>query len=651
MCGIAGFVNLQCNYDNAEQLIDSMCKVIRHRGPDDQGTWVGDGVALGMRRLSIIDLAGGHQPIFNEDKNILIVFNGEIYNYQELRQGLRERGHTFSTNADTEAIIHAYEEYGDDCVKHLRGMFTFAIWDIKRQRLLAARDRFGKKPLNYYWDGQRLIFGSEIKSILEADIPREINPIALDEYLVYRYVPAPNTLFKNIMKVPAGNILVYETGQVYTKQYWDLPFTSDSQDDEATATERIKALLKDAIQVRLMSEVPLGAFLSGGVDSSIVVGMMSEMMSQPVKTFSIGFEEDEFNELPYARKVAKHFGTDHHEFFVKSDLITVLPQLVWAYDEPFADSSMLPTYYVSKLAREHVTVVLTGDGGDEIFGGYQQYKREYNIYKIPALVRALMGRASILMPDGMRGKRRMGTWRKHYGVRSIEASMVFPLAQRPEMYSEDFFSQVCDHNPMERHMELYRQVERLDPTARMQYVDTRTYLTDDILVKVDKASMFNSIETRAPLLDQHLVEYAATLQPELRIHQGQTKYLLKKIAAEMIPSEVLARPKHGFAVPLTKWFSGDMTGFAHDILSSQRARERGIFRPEFVNELLNTKIDNMAPDLQAHHGSAIWTLLCLELWFQTYMDTQGDTHGDDASANGSSIHARPSKSTQITNNR
>src|SRR5581483_3251841 len=279
MCGIAGFIDLERSQDSAEQLIDSMCKVIRHRGPDDQGTWVGDGVALGMRRLSIIDLAGGHQPIFNEDKNILIVFNGEIYNYQELRQGLRERGHTFSTNADTEAIIHAYEEYGDDCVKHLRGMFTFAIWDIKRQRLLAARDRFGKKPLNYYWDGQRLIFGSEIKSILEADIPREINPIALDEYLVYRYVPAPNTLFKNIMKVPAGNILVYENGQVYTKQYWDLPFTSDSQDDEATATERIKALLKDAIQVRLMSEVPLGAFLSGGVDSSIVVGMMSEMMS------------------------------------------------------------------------------------------------------------------------------------------------------------------------------------------------------------------------------------------------------------------------------------------------------------------------------------------------------------------------------------
>src|SRR5713226_4298954 len=322
MCGIAGFIDVERNRDNAERLIDRMCKVIRHRGPDDQGVWVGDGIALGVRRLSIIDLAGGHQPMFNEDQSVLVVFNGEIYNYRELQKALLECGHHFSTNSDTEVLVHAYEEYGDNCVKQLRGMFTFAIWDKKRQRLLAARDRFGKKPLHYYWDGQRLVFGSEIKSILEANIPREINATALDEYLVYGCVPTPNTLFKDVWKLPAAHLLIYENGQISTKRYWELPFTPTCQDDEATAVERTRVLLKEAVQVRLMSEVPLGAFLSGGVDSSLVVGLISSVMSQPVKTFSIGFEEDDYTELPYARQVARHFGTDHHASFVRPELVS-----------------------------------------------------------------------------------------------------------------------------------------------------------------------------------------------------------------------------------------------------------------------------------------------------------------------------------------
>src|SRR5438067_6861381 len=426
MCGIAGFIDVERSRDNAEQLIDRMCRVIRHRGPDDQGVWVDDGVALGMRRLSIIDLAGGHQPIFNEDQSILVVLNGEIYNYRELQKELQERGHHFRTNSDTEAIVHAYEEYGDDCVKHLRGMFTFAIWDRNRQRLLAARDRFGKKPLNYYWDGQRLVFGSEIKSILEAGIPREINPIALDEYLIYRYVPTPNTLFKDVWKLPAAHILIYENGQISTKRYWELSFAPTCQDDEATAIERTRALLTEAVQVRLMSEVPLGAFLSGGIDSSILVGLMSSMMSQPVKTFSIGFEEDDFSELPYARQIAQHFGTDHHEFFVRPDLISILPELAWAYDEPFADSSMLPTYYVSKLAREHVTVVLTGDGGDEIFAGYKHYQREYRINRIPLLLRLLLGCPGMLMPYGIPGRTRLRNMSRDLASRFTHSSMPFP---------------------------------------------------------------------------------------------------------------------------------------------------------------------------------------------------------------------------------
>jgi asparagine synthase (glutamine-hydrolysing) len=594
-----------------------MCQVIRHRGPDDQGTWVGDGVALGMRRLSIIDLVGGHQPIFNEDHSILVVFNGEIYNYQDLHQDLQGRGHHFRTQSDTEAIVHAYEEYGDECVKHLRGMFTFALWDRKRHRLLAARDRFGKKPLNYYWDGQRLIFGSEIKSILEAGIPREINHIALDEYLVYAYVPTPNTLFQNVMKVPPAHILIYEDGHVKTERYWDLSFEPTCKDDEATAVERTWALLKDAVQVRLMSEVPLGAFLSGGVDSSVVVGLMSQMMSQPVKTFSIGFEEEDFTELPYARQVAKHFGTDHHEFFVKSDLISVLPQLVWAYDEPFGDSSMLPTYYVSKLAREHVTVVLTGDGGDEIFGGYDHYQREYSVNRIPPFIRSLLAHGSLLIPNGMRGKNRFGNMRYDVATRCVRILSPFPQGSRPTLYTQEYFASVCDHDPYVRYLSKYSEVSHLDMLAQLQHVDVQIYLPDDILVKVDKASMLNSLETRAPMLDQHLAEYVASLDPSLRIRNGKLKYLLKQVAKDLLPAEILARPKQGFGVPIKHWFRNNLTNYAFELLDSPRARQRSIFNPQFIRKLLQ---DHARTPL-VNHSSAIWRLICLELWFQTYMDT------------------------------
>src|SRR5229473_1666050 len=634
MCGIAGFIGIQRSRDHSERLIDSMCKVIRHRGPDDQGVWVGDGAALGMRRLSIIDLAGGHQPIFNEDQSILIVFNGEIYNYRELGKELQERGHRFTTNSDTEVIVHAYEEYGDDCVKHLRGMFTFAIWDRKHQRLLAARDRFGKKPLNYYWDGQRLIFGSEIKSILEAGIPRAVNDIALDEYLVYHCVPAPNTLFKGVMKLPAAHILVYENGQISTKRYWELPFTSTCQDDEETAIERTRALLKDAVEVRLMSEVPLGAFLSGGIDSSIVVGLMSSMMSQPVKTFSIGFEEDDFSELPYARQVAKHFGTDHHEFFVRPELISVLPQLVWAYDEPFSDASMLPTYYVSKLAREHVTVVLTGDGGDEIFGGYTPYRREWLISRIPPMLRSLLGFGSRFMPDGMRGKNRLGSLLRDLPTRTVRSQMLFAPDSRSSMYSPGYFAQVRDHNPYERLISEFRAVSDLDVTAQLQYVDVRAYLANDILVKVDKASMFNSLETRAPMLDQYLVEYVASLPSTIRMRNGVLKYLLKRVAADLLPAEILTRGKQGFGVPIKHWFRGDLNGYAYELLLSPRAQQRGIFNPAFVRNLLQAH----ARTTLVNHSSAIWALLCLELWFQIYMDEP-------------SRDVKQTMQTQITSNR
>ena len=616
MCGIAGFVDVERDREHAVELIDRMCRVIRHRGPDDQGTWAGDGAALGMRRLAIIDLSGGHQPIFNEDKSVLVVFNGEIYNYRELQKELQERGHCFNTKSDTEAIVHAYEEYGDDCVKHLRGMFTFALWDRKRQRLLAARDRFGKKPLNYYWDGSRLFFGSEIKSLLEAGIPREINAIALDEYLAYHYVPTPHTLFKDVFKVPAAHILVYEHGNAYTKRYWELPFTPICRDDEATAIERTRTMLKEAVEVRLMSEVPLGAFLSGGVDSSTVVGLMSQLMSQPVKTFSIGFEEDDFSELVYARQVAKQFGTEHHEFIVRPDLVSVLPQLAWAYDEPFADSSMLPTYYVSKLAREYVTVVLTGDGGDEVFGGYSRYEREMTINRIPSFARSLLGYGSTLMPEGMRGKQRLATMRQGLATRYAQIFSPFSMHVRPAMYSADFFQLVGVHNPYASLIGQFNEVAHLDTISQLQYVDVRTYLTDDILVKIDKASMFNSLEIRAPLLDQCLAEYVTSLPSTITNRNGVLKSLLKKAVADLLPAEILQRPKQGFIVPIKHWFRGDLTNYALELLDSAQARQRGIFRPEFVRNLLQAH----ASTKLVNHSDTIWALLCLELWFQTYMD-------------------------------
>jgi asparagine synthase (glutamine-hydrolysing) len=618
MCGIAGFIDEERDSQSAEQLIENMCRVIRHRGPDEQGIWVGDGAALGMRRLSIIDLATGQQPIFNEDRSILIVFNGEIYNYQELQGELEKRGHRFRTKCDTETILHAYEEYGDDCVKHLRGMFAFALWDRKRRRLLAARDRFGEKPLNYYWDGQRLIFGSEIKSLLEAGIPRIVNAPALDDYLVYRYVPAPNTLFKGVMKLPAAHILIYEDGHIRTQRYWELPFTPTCQDNEGTAIERTRTLLREAVQIRLMSEVPLGAFLSGGVDSSIVVGLMSSLLPRPVKTFSIGFEEDEYSELPYARQIAQHFSTDHHEFIVRPDLLTVLPEVVWAFDEPFADDSLLPTYYVSKLAREHVAVVLTGDGGDEIFAGYKHYEQEYQLNRIPSVARSLLARAACLLPDGTRGKQGLINLGSDLEARWLQSISLFPSPARSLLYSQDFLAQVCDHDPYRWFKGRVAATAHLDVPTRQQYVDVQTYLADDILVKVDKASMFNSLETRAPLLDHFLAEYVSSLPSSLRMRNGVLKSLLKKAARDLLPTQILARPKQGFSTPLKYWFRRDLTGYAHDLLGSARVQQRGIFEPQFIQGLLQRLTASEAGGWNA--SKAVWALLCLELWFQAYMD-------------------------------
>jgi asparagine synthase (glutamine-hydrolysing) len=616
MCGIAGFIDQGQGDEQAAELIDEMCRVIRHRGPDDQGTWVEAGVALGMRRLSIIDVAGGHQPIFNEDGSIGVVFNGEIYNYQELQVQLRARGHRFRTDADTEVIVHAYEEYGDDCAQHLRGMFVFALWDGRRERLLAARDRFGKKPFNYYWDGTRLIFGSEIKSILQAGIRRDINPIALDEYLAYGYVPSPLTIFQDVYKLPAAHILTYEQGQVKTRRYWELSFAPTCGDDEETAIERTRALLKEAVRIRLMSEVPLGAFLSGGIDSSIVVGLMSEEMSQPVKTFSIGFAEDGYNELPYARQVAEQFGTEHHEYLVEPKLIEVLPELVWAYDEPFADSSMLPTYYVSKLAREQVTVALSGDGGDEIFGGYRNYRYEAILAALPGPARLAGGLLGPLLPDRLRAKTRVSGMNRDLASRAVDMNLHFATVSRDRLYTPGFYCQVEDHDPRRRQLDLFAGTESLNAIARLQKADVEMWLPDDILTKVDKASMLNSLETRAPLLDQELAAYVASLPANVRTRAGTLKYLLKRVAGTILPAEVMQRRKQGFAMPVEDWFRCELAAYSRELLDSPRLYGRGIFQPAAIRGLL----DEHARASRARTDRQIWALVCLELWFQTYLD-------------------------------
>jgi asparagine synthase (glutamine-hydrolysing) len=617
MCGIAGCIYPRHGSIDAAELIARMCQALRHRGPDDQGTWIEDGIALGARRLAIIDLVGGQQPVFNEDRNVVVVNNGEIYNYRELRRELQARGHRFRTESDTESIVHAYEEYGDECVQHLRGMFAFALWDHRRQRLLAARDRFGKKPLHYYWNGTVLVFGSEIKAILEADVPRIINPAALDEYLTYGYILTPHTLFQGITKLPAGHLLVYESGQVALRRYWELSFAPNCRDSEAVARERVRALLTEAVQIRLVSEVPLGAFLSGGIDSSLVVALMSRSMEQPVKTFSIGFEEDAYSELPYARQVARRFGTDHHEFVVRPDLVAVLPDLIQAYDEPFADSSMLPTYYVSKLAREHVTVVLTGDGGDELFGGYQRYRREMLFQHVPLPLRLLLGHGSRLLPDTVRGKKRLRNMLNDSITRYVQFTTLFSDEMRPSLYQQDYLAaSLSDHLPYERLFREFRAVPTVDLMTRMQAVDVRTYLPDDILVKVDRASMFNSLETRAPLLDQKLAEYVASLPSSLRTRNNTLKYLLKRVASEMLPAEIVTRPKKGFSIPIDSWFRGELASYVCDMLLSQKAQQRGILNPAFIHHLLKAHTTSRL----VNQSAAIWALLCLELWFQTYMD-------------------------------
>lgn len=621
MCGIAGFVHSGLDAEEAGALLCRMTDIIRHRGPDDDGHWLDDDVGLGMRRLSIIDVQGGKQPIANEDGSVVVVFNGEIYNYQQLRRELEATGHRFVTSSDTETIVHAYEEDGLAFVHRLRGMFAIALWDRRRRRLVLTRDRFGKKPVHYAFDGRRLIFGSEIKSLLlVSGLQRELDPVAVSQYFTYGYIPAPRTAFMGIQKLPAGHTLSFENGHMQLHKYWQLDFTPRCTDDEETAARRVRELLLEAVRVRLISEVPLGAFLSGGIDSSTVVALMSQVATERVKTFSIGFEEQDYNEIEYARLVARHYDTDHHELVVRLNLLDVLPRLVWEFDEPFADASMVPTYYVSKLAREYVTVALSGDGGDELFGGYDSYLRgmqELRLSQRVGPMRALGPAMGALLPDGMRGKNRLRNLGLPPEERFTEAASVVPTRLRHRLLRPEFlFRSTSD--PRRVQLDRFAEVQGLDLFTRMQRVDVETYLPYDILVKVDKASMFTSLETRAPLLDHVLAEYVASLPHTVRNRGGQPKHILKRAVRDLLPHENLVRSKMGFGLPVEHWLRGDLRELVYDLLRSQQAQSRGVIDTHQVEQLV--------ADHQRHlrnYTRPIWTWLCFELWCRIYLDQTG----------------------------
>ncbi len=620
MCGIAGFVHKDRVLASDPDLLHRMCDVIRHRGPDERGVWLEGPVGLGMTRLSIIDLAGGHQPIHNEDRTVWVVFNGEIYNYHDLREELVKKGHTFSTSSDTETIVHLYEEYGEGCVDHLRGMFAFAIWDKRRDQLLLARDRLGKKPLHYYLDGKRLLFASEIKSILQCpDVPREMHPPALVNYLAYGYVPDPETMFKGIYKLPPGHLLTYRKGEIRIRQYWNVEYRVEKAQPEEFYIERLLDILSEAVRLRLISDVPLGAFLSGGVDSSLVVALMARHSSSPVKTFSIGFEDQSYDELNYARIVAERFKTDHHEEIVKADSESILLDLVRMFDEPFADSSAIPTYYVSRMARKWVTVALSGDGGDELFGGYTRYvegpiARYTDWVPWPIKKGAFLGLSEIL-PEWFPGVNTLRHISGDADERYIRHMSKGISTVHREVFSSEFQRRVATTDPspaLRRYLDDVKEQDRL--TKRM-YLDTKTYLPGDILAKVDRTSMAVSLEVRCPFLDHHLVEFAATVPPELKVQGKTTKYLLKKAAERLLPKELIHRPKQGFAVPVTTWINRDWSEMTHDLVLGERALSRGNFNLRFLKNMMAEHRWG-----RRDHGGLIWTLMILELWFREMID-------------------------------
>jgi asparagine synthase (glutamine-hydrolysing) len=628
MCGIAGIVDFEKT--PSLDLLRRMTDAIRHRGPDGSGCFHDGPAALGHRRLAIIDLKTGDQPILSEDKKLAIIFNGEIYNYRALRAALASRGAVFHTESDTEAILRAYEIHGQDCVRHLRGMFAFAIWDGRDQSLFLARDRVGIKPLYYSWNGRRLLFGSEIKAIVESpDLDRTIDPLALDDYLTYLYIPAPKTIYRDVRKLPPAHTLRVSRQGIAIREYWDLSFEARPDLGEARYVAEVQDALRDSVQCHLMSDVPLGAFLSGGIDSSAVVATMASLMPDPVKTASIGFTESGFDELPYARMVANAFHTEDREKVVEASAAAILDTLVWHFDEPFADSSMVPTYYVSQIARERVTVCLSGDGGDENFAGYRRYR--FDVFEnrvrglLPAGVRRpVFGTLGTVYPkaDWLPRMFRAKTLFTNLALspeRAYGHTMSwFTPAWKRELYRPELQRRVADYDPhsvLEAH---FARTEGWDPLSRIQYVDMKTYLVDDILTKVDRASMAHSLEVRVPLLDHEFMERAATIPASYKLRRGEGKFIFKQSLRGTLPSEVIDRPKMGFTIPLARWFRKELRPTFESTVLAPDAYVAEHFEGEALRRMWSLHQQGRR-DLAPY----LWALLVLEQWGRRFQRRSG----------------------------
>ena len=629
MCGICGKIHFNKTRKSDSTLLREMTSVLNHRGPDDSGIYTEGRVGLGHQRLSIIDLsAAGHQPMANEDNSIHIVFNGEIYNFEELRKDLEKKDHIFRSHTDTEVILHLYEEEGTNCVKHLRGMFAFAIWDSNRDMLFLSRDRAGKKPLVYTTVDNSLIFASEIKSLLkDPAVKPEVENEAMHHFLTYQYVPGPLTIFKNIKKLPPAHSLILKNGNITLERYWNLSYKKDPDCKSVeSCCEKLMSVFTDAVKTRLRSDVPLGAFLSGGIDSSATVAVMSKLMNRPVKTFTIGFEESDYNELPYAKLVAEKYKTEHTEFVVKPDAVKILPKLVWHYDEPFADPSAIPTYYVSKLTREHVTVALNGDGADESFAGYERYAanqlaayyekipeafRENIIKKIANLFPYQENRWSITR----RLKRFLNGVRDTKERRYIQWFCYFNNEMKNTLYTDSFKNNVSSFDSIDFTADLYSKSDAQSLIDKTLFVDINSYLPYDLLAKMDIASMANSLEARSPFLDHKVMEFAASIPANFKLRGMQTKYILKKAFVPLLPKNILSRKKMGFGVPLNKWFCHDLKQPAYDILLDKRTLERGYFKRNEVKKLLDEHVV-----LKEDNSYRIWALLWLELWHRMFID-------------------------------
>src|SRR5277367_5505858 len=614
MCGICGIFEYERHEPIAQELV--------HRGPDDEGILIDGGLGFGFRRLSIIDLAGGHQPLSNEDGKLWVMLNGEIYNYPELRQDLESRGHKFATHSDTETIVHLYEEYGEDCFRRLRGMFAIALWDSLQRKLLLARDRVGKKPIFYSATKNRIVFGSELKCILAAgDFSRDTDNEAVSDYFSFGYIPAPKTIYKAAKKLRPGHYLVASAEGVRETAYWDISFAEVEQHSEEEWCEQIRHELCAATRVRLMSDVPLGAFLSGGVDSSSVVAMMSHLMKRAVTTCSIGFEEEKYNEAQYADQVSKLFATDHHMEVVKPNAIEIVDKLAWHYDEPFADSSAIPTYYVSKIAREHVTVALGGDGGDESFAGYRRYKLDYYENQlrshVPAALRSrLFGPLGRLYPPLAWAPR---VFRAKATFQSLSRSPLegyfnsisyFRPDDKSHLFTADFQGRLGGYQSIEVLRQYYDRADTDDLLSKIQYVDIKTYLTDDILTKVDRASMAVSLEVRAPMLDHKFLELAAAIPSDLKLHRGTGKYILKKALEPVLPNEILYRSKQGFAIPLDVWFRRELKEMARQIILEE---DDGILDKKFLS-----KIWDQHQKGYYDRSALLWSTLMFRKWRQMF---------------------------------